>query len=245
MNRLHALLRRARAQDGVTLPELLVAMMIGLATTLAVFTVLDVSVKQTNAIAGRVNATQRARLGMDQITRQLRSQVCYSTDIGALIEAKADSVTFHTDLSNGTRLLEKRELTFDPVAKKITEKTWAGVASAGVLPVLFPAVTSTRTAVDDIVRAPVAERGPGQPIFRYYRYDPAVVPVQPTIELAAPLSAADLKLVAKIDIGFTALPPASKSTPSSSVTLVNEIYVRIANPNVTDPSNPVPKPICN
>jgi hypothetical protein len=201
-------------------------------------------VKQSNAIAGRVNATQRARLGMDQITRQLRSQVCYSTDIHALIDARDDSVTFHADLSNGTRLLEKRELTLDPVAKKIDEKTWAGVANPGVgLPVLFPLVTSTRTVLTDVVKAPVLDRGVGQPIFRYYRYD-ATVPPQPKVRLTTPLSPADLKLVAKIDVGFTALPPASKTTPSSSVTLVNEIYVRIANPNVTDPLDPVPKPIC-
>ena len=70
---------RARAQGGFTLPELMVAMMISLMTLLGVFAVLDTSIRQSNAVAGRVNATQRARITMDTITRQLRSQVCYST----------------------------------------------------------------------------------------------------------------------------------------------------------------------
>jgi prepilin-type N-terminal cleavage/methylation domain-containing protein len=239
MGRLRLLLRGARSQGGFSLPELLIAMMIGLGTAVAVMSLLDVSVKQSNAVAGRVNATQRARLAMDQITRQLRSQVCYSTDINALIEAKDDSVTFHADLSDGSRLLEKRELTYDPATKKITEKTWAGVANPDVtLPVLFPALTRTRMLVEDVVRAPVAERLPNAPVFRYYRYDTAVPP-RPSIQLTTPVSTADLKLVAKIDVGFRTLPPASKTTPSSSVTLYNEIYVRVANPN-----DPVPKPIC-
>ena len=223
----------------MTLPEVLVAMLIGLATVMATFTVLDTSVKQTNAIAGRVNATQRARLGMDLMTRALRSQVCYSTDIQALVDARDDSVTFHADLSDGTRMVEKREIAWDSVGKKITEKTWAGVANTGTgLPVLYPAVTRTKTLVDDVVRAPVLERPPNAPIFRYYRYDTSVPP-RPVIQLTTPLSATDLKLVAKIDVGFTALPPASKTTPASAITLYNEIYVRMANPN-----DPVPKPIC-
>jgi hypothetical protein len=84
----------------------------------------------------------------------------------------------------------------------------------------------------------VLERPPNAPIFRYYRYDTAIPP-RPTIQLATPLAATDLKLVAKIDVGFTTLPPAAKTTKSSAVTLYNEIYVRAANPN-----DPVPKPIC-
>ena len=56
-------------------------------TVLAVFAILDTSVKQSNAVAGRVNATQRARLAMDTITRQLRSQVCYSPTVPALVVA--------------------------------------------------------------------------------------------------------------------------------------------------------------
>jgi len=239
MRRLTPLIRRARSQGGFSLPELLVAMMIGLATLLAVFGVLDVSVKQSNAIAGRVNATQRARIAMDQITRQLRSQVCYSTDIHALTDARDDSVTFHVDLSDGTRLIERREIAFSTVTKKITERTWAGVANTGAgLPILFPTLTRTRVLADDIVRAPVLERPPNAPLFRYYRYDTSIPP-RPVIQLTTPLSADDLKLVAKIDIGFTSLPPASRTTPSASVTLYNEIYVRAANPN-----DPVPKPIC-
>ena len=84
---------RLRSQAGFTLPELIVAMAIGMATVLAVYAVLDTSIKQSNDIAGRVNATQRGRIAMDIITRQLRSQVCYCPTVPAIVSGTNDSVS--------------------------------------------------------------------------------------------------------------------------------------------------------
>jgi prepilin-type N-terminal cleavage/methylation domain-containing protein len=249
MRPLRFLLRRARDQRGVTLPELLVAMMIGLGTSLAVFALLDTSVKQSNAIAGRVNATQRARLAMDTITRELRSQVCNSVgtavEVPALITATDDSVTFHGDLSDGTRPIEKREITYDPATKKLTERTWNGVVNPLVGgPVLFPLLTRTRMLADDVVKRPANPLpGPDLPIFRYWKYDTAVPP-RPSVRINAPLTTEDMRWVAKIDIGFVTRPPAAKTNRSAQVTLENEIYVRIANPNVIRAPDPTPRPIC-
>ena len=122
-------MNRLRSQAGFTLPELLVAMSIGLMTLLAVFAVLDISVKQSNAVAGRVNATQRARIAMDTITRQLRSQVCYNATTPAIVSATDDAVKFHVDLSDGAQPIEQREIVFNPTTRTITERTWAGVGS--------------------------------------------------------------------------------------------------------------------
>ena len=108
------LLTRLRSQAGVTLVELIAAMAIGVITLLAVFAVLDTSVKQSNAVAGRVNATQRARLAMDTITRQLRSQICISATAPAIIAGTEKSVKFHVDLTDRLRPVEQRELVFDP-----------------------------------------------------------------------------------------------------------------------------------
>jgi prepilin-type N-terminal cleavage/methylation domain-containing protein len=232
---LRPLLRRLRSQRGVTLPELMIAMMIGLMTGLAAYAVIDTSVKQTNAIAGRVNATQRGRLVMDTMTRQLRSQVCFSPVIPALIDASDDKVTFYADLSDGSRPLEKRELAYTAATKRITERVWAGVAGT---PITHPTVTSNRVLLDDVVKRVLKPSGTILPTFRYYAYN-TLVPPRPTVLLATPLSTTDLARVAKIDIGFNTLPPASKSTPSSSMTLQNEVYVRVANPN-----DPAPTPTC-
>ena len=93
-------------------------MMIGLGTGSAIFAVIDTSVKQSNAIAGRVNATQRGRLVMDTITRQLRSQVCFSPVVPALIDASDDKVTFYADLSDGTRTAREARARLQPATKR-------------------------------------------------------------------------------------------------------------------------------
>jgi hypothetical protein len=229
--------RRLRSDAGVTLVELLVAMSIGMMTLFAVFAVLDTSVKQSNAVAGRVNATQRGRIAMDTITRQLRSQVCYSPVVPALVSGTDNSVKFHTDLSDGTRPIEQRELIYDPTLKTITERTWAGVGT----PITFPAMTKSRQLLGEVTNRTAPDP---TAIFRYYAYNipPVTVPVtppRPSVLLPTPLSATDLARVAKIDVGFTTLPPNARPSPAASVTLQNEIYVRVA-----DPNDPAPTPTC-
>ena len=225
---------RLRRESGFTIIELIVAMTISTMTVLAVFAILDTTVKQSNAVAGRVNATQRGRIAMDTITRQLRSQVCYSAVVPALVSATDDAVRFHVDLSDGSQPIEQRELAFDLAAKTLTERTWAGSGA----PLTFPTVTRTRQVLGDVVRA--QDRfGATIPIFRYYAYDTATPP-RPALRLATPLNALDLARVAKIEVGFRTLPPGTKSTaPVSAMSLQNEIYVRVA-----DPNDPAPTPTC-
>jgi prepilin-type N-terminal cleavage/methylation domain-containing protein len=225
--------RRARAEGGFTLIELIVAMTIGTMTVLAVYGVLETTMKQTTRIAGRVNATQRGRIAMDIMTRQLRSQVCYSPTVPALVSATDDTVKFHVDLTDGSKPIEQHEIVFDPTAKTLSERVWPGQGS----PLTFPTMTVNRQITDGIVRRPA----PDAAIFRYYAYNTATPP-RPAVQLPTPLSAADLARVAKIDLGFVALPPGTPagatSAPGAS-TLQNEVYVRVA-----DPNDPAPTPTC-
>ena len=163
-------------------------MAIGVITLLAVFAVLDTSVKQSNAVAGRVNATQRARLAMDTITRQLRSQICISATAPAIIAGTDDSVKFHADLTDGTRPVEQRELVFDPTAQTLTESTWAGVVGAtGVT--TWPTPPAAELVLDDVTRRPIPPLPAPQDtaFFHYYAYSLADPP-RPTILLPTPLS---------------------------------------------------------
>ncbi len=144
---------RLRHESGVTLVELMVAMMIGTMTILAVYGVLDTSIKQSSKIAGRVNATQRGRIAMDTITRQLRSQVCYSATVPALVSGTDTSVKFHVDLTDGAKPIEQHEIFYDATARTLTERVWPGVGS----PLSFPTQTVTRQITDGVVQRP----GPG------------------------------------------------------------------------------------
>ena len=121
-------MRRLRGQQGFTLPELLVAMTIGLMTAIGAYAVLETSMKQSTRVAGRVNATQRGRIAMDTMTRQLRSQVCYNATTPALISGTDDAVKFHVDLSDGSRPIEQHELVYNPTTRAFNERVWPGPA---------------------------------------------------------------------------------------------------------------------
>ena len=196
---------RLRSQSGVTLIELIVAMTIATMTVLAVFAILDTSIKQSTEVAGRVNATQRARIAMDTITRQLRSQVCYSAIVPAIVSGTDDAVKFHVDLSDGsTADRAARDRLRCDGEDAVTERTWAGTGS----PLAFPTVTRTRQLVTDIFRSQDKD-GNVIPIFRYYAYNTAVPP-RPDLRLTTPLSTVDRAQVARIDVGFLALPPGTQ-----------------------------------
>jgi len=231
------LVNRLRSQAGFTLPELIVAMAIGMATVLAVYAILDTSIKQSNNIAGRVNATQRGRIALDIITRQLRSQVCYSATVPAIVSGTDDAVKFHVDLTDGSKPIEQHEIAFNPTAGTLVEKVWPGQGS----PLVFPTQTVNRQITDQITRTTTGTPPVAVPVFRYYAYNiptPPAVP-KPVTLLPTPLSAPDLARVAKIEINFMAMPPGGKPTSPSASTLQNEVYVRVA-----DPNDPAPTPTC-
>ena len=152
---------RLRHESGVTLVELMVAMMIGTMTILAVYGVLDTSIKQSTKIAGRVNATQRGRIAMDTITRQLRSQVCYSATVPALVSGTDTAVKFHVDLTDGAKPIEQHEIFYNSTARTLTERVWPGVGSPLVLP------DADGHAADHRRRRPAARpERPGVPLLR-------------------------------------------------------------------------------
>ena len=61
--------------SGQTLVELMIATVIGLIVIFAAFLMLQTSMTQGARITSREDASQRGRLAMEQITRELRSQV--------------------------------------------------------------------------------------------------------------------------------------------------------------------------
>jgi type II secretory pathway pseudopilin PulG len=234
------LLTRVRSQAGFTLVELLAAMGISMITLVMVLAVLDTSVKQSNAVAGRVNATQRARLAMDSVTRQLRSQICINATTPAIVSGTDDTAKFYADLSDGVRPVEQRELVFDPTAMTLTERTWTGVAAPLTGALTWPGVARSRQMLDGVTRPPVPPLPAPQDtaFFHYYAYSTATPP-RPTLLLSTPLTVTDRLRVAKIEVGFKTLPPNARPTSAAAVTLQNEIYVRVA-----DPNDQAPTPTC-
>jgi type II secretory pathway component PulJ len=226
-----------RDESGYTLTELLVAMTIGMIVLLAAFTLADRASSVSSEIADRQDAVQRGRQAMENLTRQLRSQVCLGEATEPITEGTPTRIKFYADLGDGTTAVEQRLLEYDAVNQRITEKIYPG---SGDYPDLtFPAESapaSTRwllTGADE-----VKVSGVDQPVFRFYSFRVGGAPGD-LEQLPVPLSPVDASRVVMVKIQFVALPQRRVPSNRDATTFYNDVYVRIA-----DPTRPTEGPRC-
>src|SRR5262249_31682828 len=101
------MLSRLNDERGFTVPELLTAITISTIIALAGFALVDTVMRQTGITTARVDTVQRARGAMDDMTRELRSQVCVTRSDPTLMSsprsvfaASNTSVTFFADTAD-------------------------------------------------------------------------------------------------------------------------------------------------
>jgi prepilin-type N-terminal cleavage/methylation domain-containing protein len=218
--------RLRQDESGFALTELIVAMAVGLVVLLAAFLLLDRAHSASREISDRQDAVQRGRQALEYLTRQMRSQVCLGNTTEPITNAQVNSVTFYADLSDGSKNVERRTITFDPTAKTIVERVYPGI---GVYPDLIfnAAPAETRTLLTQVENV----TSPATPFLRYYAFDPNGAPGA-LRELPAPLSAANLPLVVMVKIAYVALPEGPRPRNRDATTFHNDVYVRLANPTV-------------
>jgi prepilin-type N-terminal cleavage/methylation domain-containing protein len=219
-------MRRPRLSDerGFSLPELLVAMFIGMIILLAAFMLLDRSFSASGQIADRTEALQRGRLTMNLITRQVRSQVCVGT-AAPMVAGSDNSLTFYGDLSDGSQQIKKRTLAFDPNTDTITESVITG---AGTYPTLTFTSAATTAPLLTKVKA-VLDGTTARAMFRYYGYKVGGAPGE-LEALATPLSASSLTRVALIKVAFRSFAARNVTNDKDSAVLEDDVYVRVATP---------------
>ena len=219
-------------QAGFALTELIVAMTVGLIILLAAFLLLDRAHGASNEIADRQDAVQRGRQAMELLTRQIRSQVCLGGFEEPITDGTNNSVTFYADLTDGSKNVERRTITFDPadgVNGTIKQFIYPG---AGTYPVLtFPGYPGSPSETTTILTKATAVTSPATPFLRYYAYDPAGAPGS-LRQLTTPLSTADAPLVVMVKVAFVALPERKIPRNKDATTFYNDVYVRLANPTL-------------
>jgi prepilin-type N-terminal cleavage/methylation domain-containing protein len=229
-------------EEGFSLPELLIALTIALIVSLATFSIVEITMKKSGEVAARVDASQRGRLAMDAITRQLRSQVCIASNVPAMNSATDDSAGFYvdfTDQSNSDSPPVLHKLVYDPARSRIVEYDTKGVSDHATPPtftydVASPATNSTKVLLDNVTRYGAT------PMFQYYAYDTAAPP-RPSTRLDAPATgmvAANLARVARIVVTYRTRGTDRKNN-TGSIVMQDEVYVRSA-----DPNDPAPTPTC-
>ena len=223
-----------RSEEGFTLPELLVGIIIGMIVVIASLNVLDNTVSLGTKVSKRVDATQRGRTGLDRVTRDLQSMVCVPGDPAqdALIAGSDNSVDVYADLGDGSasRPPQRRTITYDPTQRKITERVYTPTGSAGLY--VFPtAPTATTTLLNDVIQ------DGSTPIFTYYPIDPTpdddVAPTALSTSAGA-LAATDLDNVARIRITFKALPSNRSTAKPGDAVMQDDVYRSAVDPNSAD-----------
>lgn len=224
---------RLRDERGMTLMEMLVAMVIGLLVCLAVFSLVDFTMRRYGETSGRVDANQRGRVAMDLITRQLRSQVCLPSGTPPMFSRAGNptddaDATFFVDLTSGadpTAAPQLHTLVYDAAKHAIIERDYTDKLPADVQQdPAYAGAPTTRTVLTDVV--PVT----GTPVFTYYTFAGATVP--------APVTGDALGTIASVQVTYRALPghySAANPNPRGSVVFQNRVTVREVDPNVSDP----------
>ena len=112
---------RVRRPDGFTLVEMLVATMVLSVVVVCAVTMIQVVMRQGRGVIERTDSAQRGRLVLDQITREIRSQVCLNETTKGLIAASPTELTFYADLGDGVQLPRKRVVRYEAATQRIVE----------------------------------------------------------------------------------------------------------------------------
>ena len=235
-----------------------VALSIAMIVSLAIFALVETVMRRAGDVGARVESTQRARIAMDFITRQLRSQVCVLSTSPATVDPRAvvtgtpTSVTFFSDLGdeshrtgNTIKAPELRSLSFE--SGKLIERVWVGVQGGTAFNPTYSYANYPAHAHAERASSPTTSRPPrrprgGQPlVFRYFEFNTATPP-KPEAEIDSRERGRRpprLPSSRRIDVAFQANRTRGKATDRGSTQLENTIYVRTADPNST-----TPRPVC-
>jgi Tfp pilus assembly protein PilW len=219
---------RSDREAGFTLVEMLVACVVGIIVMLAAFALLDMSNGLARSVGDRVDTTQRARDAMEQVTRELRSQVCLKPGTAAISNGQASSVTFYTFHGDPTQLYvpERHTITWNAATRTLVDYTFIGT---GAPPdTTYPAAPSRTAALATNVD-PVGST----PIFSYFTWT-ASGQVSPTVALPTPLSTADAQRLVRISVQFKVTPNGNgRPSPKQTTTMQSDVFARTADPNAS------------
>ena len=165
---------RLRSRHGFTLVETMVALVTGLVVTLALFTILEVSSRQTGRISEVAQATNIGRTAMAHVVNELHS-ACVVSGFRPVKSGSTESKLIFVSGYFPEKANEKTEPEYGFVRKnqielaggKLLEEKWkaSGEEASGEYPwtSLGKTILATNTTQTE-------EGGKAVPVFTYYKY---------------------------------------------------------------------------
>jgi Tfp pilus assembly protein PilV len=214
----HALLR-LRDERGVTLIELLVAMVTGLIVSGAAFSILNISLAQTSRIADRVSADQRGRVALENIMLELHSSCVApkTTPVEPGSKGTELRIVSNTGAQASFSAVTEHRLELKEEEKGIYKLVDASYLNTGAKPApewefaAKPTKTVTLlTGVSESTQENEKKEKVKIPVFQYYKYEGGELSKTP---LAVPLKGLEEKEAeetAAITVTLT-VAPASKT----------------------------------
>ena len=200
----------ARGDAGVTLPELLVAMMIVSLVLVAATTVLVATTRQYRASDGKTNTQADSRILLESVTRDIRIGVPSPNGEGVFSAAGPNSFTVYT--AKGATDARPIQVTYDvdPTSKCLRR---TAIAPTGTSPVTYPS-TSARSRCVVFSKVDTS-----QPLFTYSTIAPGGV--------AAPASLpAELDQIGSVQVRLALTDPdrseVAPTVVTRSVTIINQ-----------------------
>ena len=216
----HRIKRRLSGDQGFTLIEVMVVIATGTVVMGGLFTMIDVSLRQTTRTFNRVDATQRARTGLEGMLNELHSACIAPGATPIQPQSSATRLMFESQYSNAATVtpVTEHEIIYSSAAQTLVENTY--VATGGTSP-NWTFGTTPATTVTLLTNVRSAQ-------FGYYAYRqvsytdaagnpyvmlldgtqavPGTTTIPPAAPLTVPLSAADASKAAEVTIDFTVGP---------------------------------------
>ncbi len=258
-----AAIERFRAQDGLTLVELLVATTAGLVVAGAAMAILLTSLNFSTNAGNRVDANQQGGAAMENIVQALNSSCVngiingggvspivgspttssvtggQSVSGGTSTPSSGDSITFVSSLADSASLMPK-EVVIALTGGALVETTYN--ATSGVA----PSWTFSTTAASTVTLLQHAANPTGSSaIFSYYGYDPTTGTLSSTpYSISGGLSYTNAATTAEVGISFNSQPGSNSQSPGGTVDISNSVVLRLTpvSDNVPNTGATIPTP---
>jgi prepilin-type N-terminal cleavage/methylation domain-containing protein len=214
--------RRERLSEdrGFTLVEVLVAMVAGTVILMALFMVLDLSVRQSARSIDRVDASQRGRTAMEQLVQQLHSSCVAATVAPVLAGSDASNLKFLSQFGSAAVLTPNMHVV-SLTSGSLVDTVYPATGGSAPTWTFSATPSATKTFTGNVSQAVLG--GVTQPVFQYYSYVGGQLSTTP---LPTPLSATDAADAVEVTIDFAVTPSDNSTEADRTINTTDSVVLR-------------------